>query len=85
MIVYTYSEARQNLASLLDQAAKDGEVRIKRRDGQVFVVRIEPRTESPLDVDVVDLGVSTNEIVGFVRESRERGRGTIPPADSAKT
>jgi PHD/YefM family antitoxin component YafN of YafNO toxin-antitoxin module len=72
MIVYTYSEARQNLASLLDQAAKNGEVRIKRRDGQVFVVRIEPRTESPLDIDTVDLGMNTAEIVSFVRESRER-------------
>jgi PHD/YefM family antitoxin component YafN of YafNO toxin-antitoxin module len=79
MIVYTYSEARQNLASLLDQAAKDGEVRIKRRDGRVFVVRIEPRTESPLDVDAVDLGVSTTEIVEFVREGRERDRGKTDP------
>ncbi len=80
MIVYTYSEARQNLASLLDQAAKDGEVRIKRQNGQVFVVRIEPEIESPLDVEPVDLGVGAAEIVGFVRESRERGRGEYPNA-----
>ena len=73
MIVYTYSEARQNLASLLDQAAKDGGVRIKRQVGQVFVVRVEPEIESPLDVEPVDLGVGTAEIVDFVRESRERG------------
>lgn len=85
MIVYTYSEARQNLASLLDQAAKDGEVRIKRRDGQVFVVRIEPRTDSPLNVDTVDMGVSTTEIVEFVREGRERDRGKTPPPHAAKT
>ena len=71
MIVYTYSEARQNLASLLDQAAKEGEVRIERQDGQVFVLRPAPRTESPLDVDTVDLGISAVEIVNFVRESRE--------------
>jgi hypothetical protein len=80
MIVYTYSEARQNLASLLDQAAKNGEVRIKRRDGQVFVVRIEPRVESPLDVDTVDLGMNTSEIVTFIRESRERTPGENPEA-----
>jgi len=53
MIVYTYSEARQNLASLLEQAAKEGEVRIKRKDGQVFVVKLQPRVDSPLDVDSV--------------------------------
>jgi PHD/YefM family antitoxin component YafN of YafNO toxin-antitoxin module len=41
MNVYTYTEARQNLASLLDQAAREGEVRIKRKDGQVFVIKLQ--------------------------------------------
>ncbi len=72
MMVYTYSQARQNLASLLDQAAAEGEVRIKRKDGQLFVVKPQPRQESPLDVEGVDLGVTTDEIVDFIRESRER-------------
>jgi hypothetical protein len=40
MNVYTYTEARQNLASLLDQAVRDGEVRIKRKDGQIFVQKL---------------------------------------------
>ncbi len=39
MVVYTYSEARQKLASLLDQVLLEGEVRIKRRDGQVFIIK----------------------------------------------
>jgi len=72
MIVYTYSEARQNLASLLEQAAKEGEVRIKRKDGQVFVVKLQPRVDSPLDVDSVELGITTAEIVQFIQEGRER-------------
>jgi PHD/YefM family antitoxin component YafN of YafNO toxin-antitoxin module len=72
MIVYTYSEARQNLSTLLDQAAEEGEVRIRRKDGQVFVVRPEPVDRSPLDIESVDLGLSAEEIVAFVRESRER-------------
>jgi hypothetical protein len=38
------------LASVLKEAAREGEVYIKRQDGQVFVVRPEPRTRSPLDV-----------------------------------
>jgi hypothetical protein len=33
--------------ALLEQAAKYGDVRIKRKDGQVFVIRVEPETESP--------------------------------------
>ncbi len=47
MNVYTYSEARQNLASLLDQAVREGEVRIRRKDGQIFVIKVQPKTESP--------------------------------------
>ena len=72
MVVYTYSEARQNLASLLDRAAKEGEVRIRRKDGQTFIVKLEIRADSPLDVKAVDLGVTTDEIVRIIREGRER-------------
>lgn len=70
MKVYTYSEARQNLASLLEEARKDGAVRIRRRDGQSFVLTPESSSASPLDVDGVDLRMSRDEIVRFVRESR---------------
>jgi antitoxin Phd len=63
MMVYTYSEARRKLASLLDQAISEGEVRIKRRDGQSFVIRPEKKETSPLDVEGVNLGVTTDEIL----------------------
>ncbi len=72
MIEYTYSDARQNLAALLEQAARDGEVRIRRRDGRVFVLRPQPAEGSPLDIGSVDLGVTTAEIVDIIREGRER-------------
>ncbi|WP_118837893.1 type II toxin-antitoxin system Phd/YefM family antitoxin [Salinibacter ruber] len=72
MRVYTYSEARQNLADLLDQAGDEGEVRIRRRDGSEYVIRPRQRDGSPLDVPPVDTGVSTEEIVAAVREGRER-------------
>lgn len=70
MTEYTYTEARQNLASLLDRAAKEGEVRIRRRDGRIFVIKPQVRTDSPLEVEGVDLGVTTAEIVEIVREGR---------------
>jgi antitoxin Phd len=72
MTVYTYSEARQRLASLLEQAAKGAEVRIRRKDGRVFVIKPAATAESPLDVASVALDVTTDEIVGYVREGRER-------------
>lgn len=70
MNVYTYSEARQNLSSLLDQAAREGEVRIKRKDGRVFVLKLETSRDSPLDVEGLDLGLTAQEIVQLVREGR---------------
>jgi antitoxin Phd len=72
--IFTYSEARQNLASLLEKAAREGEVKVRRKDGQVFVIRPEPKTGSALDVEGIDLGVTSAEIVEFIRESRSLER-----------
>ena len=72
MRVYTYSEARQNLATLLDIASRDGAVAIRRRDGQTFILRPEAAGSSSLDVDGVDLNVTTEEIIYIVRQGRER-------------
>ena len=72
MKAFTYSEARQNLASLLEVAQREGAVRIRRRDGQSFVLQPESSEVSPLDVEGVDLGMSTDEIVSMIREGRER-------------
>ena len=72
MKVYTYSEARQQLASVLDAAQQDGAVRIRRRDGRTFVLQLETSKSSPLDVEGVDLDISTSDIVSLVRESRSR-------------
>lgn len=72
MTVYTYSEARRKLASLLETARLEGEVRIKRRSGEEFIVRPSKPSGSPLDVEGVDLELTADEIVEAVREGRER-------------
>lgn len=72
MKVYTYSEARQKLSRLLDEARRGGEIRIKRRDGSEFAVRPVQGDASPLDVPGVEAGVSRAEILSVIRESRER-------------
>ena len=71
--VYTYSEARQNLSSLLEKAVREGEVRIRRKDGQVFIILPEKTQGSPLDVEGIDLGLSREEIVEFIQEGRRYG------------
>lgn len=71
MRIYTYSEARQKLADVLDQAVEDGEVRVRRRDGTVFVIRPEVSQRSPLDVEGVDVDFGVEEMRVFIREGRE--------------
>ena len=71
---YSYSEARGNFATVLDEAEGDGAVEIRRRDGTVF--RIQPLRKSkasPLDVKGLKLEVSAAELVAILREGRERG------------
>lgn len=71
MNVYTFSEARQKLAEVLDEARK-GAVRIKRRDGSEFEILPVRAKSSPLDVEGIDLGLGAEEIVSAIREARER-------------
>lgn len=67
---FTYSEARQRLAALLERARREGAVRIRRKDGQVFVLRPERSTGSPLDVPAIGTRLSREEIVEAIREGR---------------
>ena len=72
MHVYTYSEARQNLAQLLEQAENSGKVLIRRKDGRTFSLVPEKIASSPLDVPTIKANITTEEIVALVREGRER-------------
>jgi hypothetical protein len=42
------------------------------KDGQIFVIRPQPRRESPLDINGVDLGITTAEIMAFIEEGRKQ-------------
>ena len=72
MTIYTFSEARQKFASVLEKARSEGKVLIKRKDGSVFVIQPVSNRESPLNVKGIDLGLSASEIVDIVREIRKR-------------
>jgi DNA-nicking Smr family endonuclease len=80
MKVYTYSEARQRLATLLQQARRDGQVQIRRRDGQVFVVSPTAPVGSPLDVPGVDANLARGALATILRESRESSGRYLGPA-----
>ncbi len=71
MKVYTYSQARQNLAQVLNQS-KDEAVLIRRRGGDSFSVVPKPRDGSPFDVPGVRTAAATTDILAAVRESRSK-------------
>ena len=72
MEVYTYSEARQKLAKVLEQAETSGKVLIRRKDGRTFALVPEKNISSPLNVPSIKADISTQEIVDLIREGRER-------------
>lgn len=77
MRTYTYSEARQRLAALLDQARREGGVQIRRQDGTMFVVEPVVAEGSPLDVPGVAARLRRGELVALVREERRRSGDQI--------
>lgn len=72
MNTYTYSEARQKLASLLEKAKKEGKVLIKRKDGTMFELKALIEKKSPLDVKGVSIKLKREEILDILREVRSR-------------
>lgn len=78
MEVYTYSEARQKLSSVLDDAESTGKVLIRRKDGRTYALVPERTSMSPLDVPSIEADISTQEIVKLVRSERARVRVRKP-------
>ncbi len=72
MITYTYSKARQNFSSVLNKVKEEGEVLIKRKDGELFKIELYKCEKSPLDVKSIDLSPTVEEILEIIRETRER-------------
>ena len=72
MNVYTYSEARQNLAAVLETARKAGRVYIKRRDGTLFKLEPSSKARTPFaGVKGIKTDITTRELLSFIRESRK--------------
>jgi antitoxin Phd len=74
MTVYTYSEARQKFASLLEKASAEGEVLIRRKDGQLFSMKPKKSRKSPLSVKGIRPFISTKELVEVIHEQRSGRR-----------
>jgi prevent-host-death family protein len=72
MKIYTYSQARQKLANILEESKSD-EVVIRRRGGDMFtIIPKKSRRRSPFDVPGLNKSISRKEILEAIHESRER-------------
>ncbi len=75
---YSFTEARQHFASLLEAAKQDGIVCIRKRDGEAYYLQPVIPGRSALDVAGVDLNLDAQEIVDLVRAGRERDIDIFP-------
>lgn len=72
MKIYTYSQAREKLADLLEES-KNEEVVIRRRKGDMFSIAPKsPSRRSPFDVPGLSKKITRKEIVQALRKSREQ-------------
>lgn len=72
MKIYTYSKAREKLSDVLEESKKE-EVIIRRRKGDLYsIVPKTRRGRSPFDVVGLKKGLSREEILKALRESREQ-------------
>ncbi len=71
MKVYTYLQAKENLAEILAMAKKQ-EVFIRLKKGETYSVTLaKTKKISPLDIQGVNTKATTRDILDAVREIRE--------------
>lgn len=80
MKVFTYSQARQALATVLD-TAREEQVLITRRGGDTFAVTYKANPKSPFDVPGIKTNATTQDILDAISESRSRGAEPLAPPD----
>ena len=73
MKTYNYLEVQQNLSVILNTAVNE-DVIIKHTDGIMFkliYLKDDIIPTSPLDIDGITTDITTQELMGIVREQRE--------------
>ncbi|MGC8551648.1 MAG: prevent-host-death protein [Phycisphaerae bacterium] len=71
MKVYTYSQARQQFARVLN-TARHQTVLVRRRGGEVFQISPHRTGASPLDVKPVRTKATTRDILSAIHAGRSR-------------
>jgi prevent-host-death family protein len=70
MKVYTYSEARQRFAEILN-IAREEDVIIQRRGGEVFTITFKKTSRSPFAIPGIITKATTTDILQTIKDSRD--------------
>jgi len=70
-MTYSYEKAKKSFDLIFKKAALDGKVAI-RKDNQIYILMPASKNVSPLDVEGVDMGVTSEDIINFIHESRNK-------------
>lgn len=71
MKVFSYSQARQHFAEVLDTAKKE-EVLIRRKGGDVFSLALQKSQKSPFDVPGIKTEATMADILAAIQQVRAR-------------
>jgi len=72
MPIYSVTDACQKFDQLLEEAKQQQEVIIKRADNELFILKLAVSTGFPHNLPKLDVGLTRDEIVSYIREMRER-------------
>ncbi len=67
---YSYEKAKKSIDLVFKKAALDGKVVI-RKDDVLYILMPASKEASPLDIEGVDMGISSKDIIQFIHESRK--------------
>lgn len=69
-MTYSYEKAKKSFDLIFKKAALDGKVAIRKGD-QIYILMPASKNTSPLDIEGVDMGMTSKDIVKFIHESRK--------------
>jgi hypothetical protein len=72
MSVYSYAEACQNFAKLLNEAKNSNDVIIKTNSGELFNLQLISKKNLLNNLTNANIGLSREEILSYIKEIRER-------------
>jgi hypothetical protein len=67
---YSYEKAKKSFDLVFKKATIDGKVAI-RKDNDLYILMPASKDASPLDVEGVDMNISSKDIIQFIHESRK--------------